>query len=64
MPAARCTGTEASNFEAQTSVDLEALEQALSVVKTKNVDYIQQIQAQEVKAQQCAPGQPFPVQNT
>jgi len=44
--------TEAANFEAQTSVDLEALEQALSVVKTKNVDYIQQIQAQEVKAQQ------------
>ena len=37
-------------------MDLEALEQALSVVKTKNVDYIQQIQAQEVKAQQCAPG--------
>jgi len=44
--------TEAANFEAQTSVDLEALEQALSVVKAKNVDYIQQIQAQEVKAQQ------------
>jgi len=44
--------TEAANFEAQTSVDLEALEQALSVVKNKNVDYIQQIQKQEVKAQQ------------
>lgn len=44
--------TDAANFEAQTSVDLEALEQALSVVKAKNVDYIQQIQQQEVKSQQ------------
>ena len=42
-------GIEAANFEARTSVDLEALEQALSVVKNKNVDYIQQIQKQEVK---------------
>merc|ERR550537_1202781 len=42
--------TDAANFEAQTSVDLEALEQALSVVKAKNVDYIQQIQQQEVKS--------------
>ena len=38
---------DVANVEAQTQVDIEALEQALEVVNRKNVDYVQQIKRQE-----------------
>mmetsp|Transcript_52015 Transcript_52015/g.118756 ORF Transcript_52015/g.118756 Transcript_52015/m.118756 type:complete len:870 (+) Transcript_52015:88-2697(+) len=44
--------TEGANYEAQTRVDLEALEQALMVVNAKNAEYAGKVAKQEVKEQQ------------
>merc|ERR1719217_122956 len=40
-----------ANTEAQSKVDIEALEQALKVVNAKNMEYVQKINKQEVKEQ-------------
>jgi len=45
--------SEFTNIEAQTQVDIEALEQSLKVVQNKNLDYATLLQKQEVKEHQC-----------